>query len=575
MFRALTKFCRVGAPFLMMSGLACTGEISGRAAGGPDGTSTPPGMMPVPGMMTTPPAATPSQPGDPGMAGDPPSTISTASMCVANKPGPRLLRRLTAAQLDNTVRDLFHNAAAPRSDVFNDPQILGFTGDAAALVVRDLTSQQLMTYAEQVSRWAVSTLAPTDLAPCATMTTDCRTQFIKQFGMRAFRQPLSDAMVARYETLFAAGSTFQAGLQTTITALLQSPYFLYRRELGAPDPSAPGIVRLTPYEVASNISYLITRSMPDDLLLQAAGANQLATREQIDAQVERLLLDPRNRQTVNTFMGEWMESKRVADVLKDPKIFDLSDAMRADMQSETAALVEDVVFNRKGTLSDLFKADYTFVNASLAKHYGITGVTGDQLVKAKVPHDTGILAQGSMLAGHAGMTYSSPTLRGKLVRTRLLCESLPPPPANVDTNIHPPDDAKTTREIFSRHAESPACGSCHQMMDPIGFGFEHYDVVGRYRDTENGVPIDASGLIKGENFSFNGLGQLNDYLSTNGEVQQCMLRFMSYFAYGASGWADDGCTFNAITKEAAASNWSIRSILTAITHAPHFTTRVQ
>jgi hypothetical protein len=425
-----------------------------------------------------------------------------------------------------------------------------------------------------VAHWAVTTIAA-DIAPCNQMTADCRTQFVKQFGLRAFRQPLSDGKVARYEKLFASGTTFEQGLELTITAMLQSPYFLYRRELGEPDAQKPGLVRLTPYEVASNISYLIARSMPDDQLLQAAAQNQLATREQIDLQVERLLQDPKNRQTIHTFMSEWLDSKRVALVLKDPKVYDFTDALRADMERETAALVEEVVFTRRGSLTDLLKADYTFLNANLAKHYGISGVTGDQLVKVNAMRDAGILAQGSILAGHAGMTYSSPTLRGKLVRTRLLCESLPPPPSDVDTMIKVPANAKTTREIFRVHSENPACSACHLLMDPIGFGFERYDVVGRRRTTENGQPIDATGVINGPNFRFDGLAELTDYLTKNEKVSQCMVRVMAYSAYGAASWNEDACTFDAIAAEAAASQWSIRSVLTAITRAPHFTTRVQ
>jgi hypothetical protein len=580
MLRALRKYCVIGAPMLAM---ACTGQIgTGGSSRGSDRGNNPvdPGNPDDPGDTTDP-----TKPTDPGMVKppvkpvdmmpsiDPPQTISPGGKCVANKPGPRMLRRLTAEQLDNSVRDLFRNASAPKSDVFNDPQVLGFTGDANALLVRDLGSQQLMSYAEQVAHWAVATV--TDVSPCKEMTPACRTQFIKTFGQRAFRQPLTDVMVSRYEKLFATGMTFDEGLELTITALLQSPYFLYRRELGEADPQNAGLVRLTPYELATSISYLITRTMPDDALMQAAAANQLATREQIDAQVERLLQDPKNRQTMNTFMSEWLETKRVEGVLKDPKIFDFPDALRADMERETAALVEDVVFTRKGTLSDLFKADYTFVNASLAKHYGIAGVTGTDFVKTPAPHDTGILAQGSLMAGHAGMTFSSPTLRGKLIRTRFLCEDLPPPPANVNTNIVPPKDAKTTREIFQHHVESPACGGCHQMMDPIGFGFENYDVAGRYRTMENGIAVDTSGLIVGSEVKFKGLNELNTYLSTNDDVRACMVRFMSYYSYGATGWTDDGCTIDAINAEAQKSNWSIRSVLTAITHAPHFTTRVQ
>jgi hypothetical protein len=580
MVRTLRKLCLVGAPMLAV---ACTGQIGAGSGGDPGASGSTPGstspgdpgstMGPSgngnPGMTTNPVSSDPLAP-----PLDPPSSISGGQKCVSGKPGPRLLRRLSAEQLDNSVRDLFRNANAPKSDVFNDPEVLGFTGDASALLVRDLTSQQLMTYGEQVAHWAVTTVAA-DLTPCKEMTPACRTQFIKQFGLRAFRQPLTDDKVARYEALFATGTTFEDGLEVTLTAMLQSPYFLYRRELGEPDAANPGIVKLTPYEVASNISYLIARSMPDDLLLQAAADNQLGTNEQIDAQVERLLQDPKNRLTMNTFMSEWLETKKVAVVLKDPKVFDFQDALRADMQRETAALVEDIVFTRKGTLSDLLKSDYTFVNANLAKHYGLSGVTGDDLAKVTTTRDPGILAQGSILAGHAGITYGSPTLRGKLVRTRLLCESLPPPPANVDTNIHPPLDAKTTRAIFADHTNNPACSGCHMLMDPIGFGFENYDVVGRYRTMENGEAVDASGLINGANVKFNGLGELSSYLATNNDVQQCMVRFLSYSAYGALSWPDDGCTSDAITKEAAASNWSIRGVLTAITHAPHFTSRVQ
>jgi hypothetical protein len=234
-----------------------------------------------------------------------------------------------------------------------------------------------------------------------------------------------------------------------------------------------------------------------------------------------------------------------------------------------------VVFTRKGSLADLLNTDYTFVNAALAKHYGLPPVTGNELQKVTTKRDKGILAQGSLMSGHAGIIYSSPTLRGKLVRTRLLCQDLPPPPSNVNTMIVPPMGAKTTREIFQAHVMNPVCGPCHRTMDPIGFGFENYDVAGRYRTEENGVPIDASGEITGDNFKFNGMAELNDYLSKNEEVKECMVRFMSYFAYGATGWAEDGCTRDSIVNEAKTSNWSIRSVLTAITHAPHFTTRVQ
>ena len=575
MSRALRKLCLVGAPVLA---LACTGEIgegkNGATAPSNGGSTAPNQPSPNGNGNGSPAPGGPSTPAQPPGSLEPPSTISGAQTCKSGKPGPRLLRRLSAEQLDNSVRDLFRNPAAPKSDVFNDPQVLGFTGDASALLVRDLGSQQLMSYAEQVARWAVATV--TDLSPCKEMTPACRTDFIKKFGQRAFRQPLKEATVARYEKLFAGAMTFEQGLELTITAMLQSPHFLYRTELGEPDAAKPGLVRLTPYEIASNISYLITRSTPDDQLLAAAAGNQLSSAAQIDAQVERLLADPKNRQTMHTFMSEWLESKRVAMVLKDPKVFDFPDALRADMERETAALIEDVVFTRKGSMTDLLTTNYTFVNAALAKHYGVTGVTSaTDLVKTTTMRDPGILVQGSMMAGHGGTEFSSPTLRGKMVRTRLLCESLPPPPDDVDTMIKVPENAKTTRQIFETHSMNASCEGCHKVMDPIGYAFENYDLVGRYRTQENGVTIDPSGVIHGRDFRFANLRELNDYLANSKDVRQCMVRFLSYFAYGAANWADDGCTHDAITAEAEKANWSIRSVLTAITHAPHFTTRVQ
>jgi hypothetical protein len=204
MLRALRKLCLVGVPVLAV---ACTGQISDRnGAGGPgpSGPGSPGGPStggnPGPGGPSGGNPGGPSTPGtpEPGMTStDPPSTISGSRQCVSGKPGPRLLRRLSAEQLDNTVRDLFRNAAVPKSDVFNDPQVLGFSGDAAALLVRDLGSQQLMSYAESVARWAV-TNAAAQIAPCNQMTPDCRKQFISQFGLRAFRQPLDAGKVDRY-----------------------------------------------------------------------------------------------------------------------------------------------------------------------------------------------------------------------------------------------------------------------------------------------------------------------------------------------------------------------------------------
>ena len=208
----------------------------------------------------------------------PPTALPPESPCTTGSSGPRLLRRLSAPEFAASVRDLFGDQSAPVATVFNDPPALGFRVDANGLLVRDLTGQQLMDNAETLARWAVSNRLDS-LSTCTTMDAACRQQFINSFGKRAFRGPLSSTRLADYDQLFVAETSFSAGAEAVISAMLQSPYFLYRRELGADsaNPPATGDVALTPYEIASSLSYLLIGSMPDDQLMAAADAGSLST----------------------------------------------------------------------------------------------------------------------------------------------------------------------------------------------------------------------------------------------------------------------------------------------------------
>ena len=493
-------------------------------------------------------------------------------------PGPRVLRRLTQAQLNATLQDLFRDPTVPQATFFADSPVLGFTADANALVVQDLTAQQLMDFGDQVATWVDT--HPTSVAACTTTDTTCVQSIVGSFGKRAFRSPLSAAQLQSYTTLFQAQGDFADGLHTLVQAMLQSPYFLYRQELGTKNATT-GQFDLTPYEIASGLSYLLIGSMPDDALMAAADAGQLATQAQLDAQAARLLQDPRGQTAVADFMTGWLGIDRVLTIVKDSSVYGaLTDSLRSSMYNETRALVVDS-FTSGGTFAGALTANYTFLDSSLAQYYGVNG-GGATATKTTLPagtRDAGLLAHGSILSGYADANISSPVLRGKMVRMRLLCQALPPPPGNLATALAPASGVQTTRQHFEAHDTMQPCAGCHIYLDPVGFGFEGYDGIGRHRTTDNGLPVDTSGTLKsmsgGSDLSFAGLSDLSSYLASDPDVETCMTRYWTYYAFGQTSWPQNGCTEDAIAGEAAGKGNTLQSVLMAIVHAPHFISRVQ
>jgi hypothetical protein len=299
------------------------------------------------------------------------------------------------------------------------------------------------------------------------------------------------------------------------------------------------------------------------------------------------------------FMTGWLGLRRLYTTVKNDSIFMLTDALRADMAAETRSLILDT-FKSSGGMSDLLSADHSFLTKNLADFYGITS-TGLTTSPTKVTYtsstkrDGGILAHASILVGYARADISSPTQRGHLVRTRLLCQNIPDPPNNIDTMLHPAANATTTRDhyllehsLLNADPTQSICTGCHQQMDWIGFTSEHYDAFGRWRDTETIPPnpataIDASGKILNANptdrdVTVNGLtgsAGLETYLAGNDDLKHCMVRYWSYYAYGSASWDQDACTYSAIEQNASGSAYSLPSVLQGIVHAPHFTTRAR
>ena len=527
-----------------------------------------------------------------GSVNAPPDALPDPQACTSNAPGPRKLWRLSGPEFEASVRSIFGDTsgAAPVGSVFSDPIVLGFSVDANALLVQGLGASQLMDSAEAVAAWAAQNNKLSQFGNCQTVDKSCAQKFIQAFGRRAFRQTLAadDARVAAYTSLFTAEKDFSNAAQSVVTAMLQSPYFLYRSELGK---EQGGVYTLTPHEVASELSYLLTNNTPDDTLLSAAdsvASGSLSLEQMIDQQTDRLVAagSASNATAVMGFMTGWLGLDRLYSTAKDDTVYMLTTAMRDNMAAEAQNLIVEA-FNNSGSLGSVLATDHTFVNKDLAAFYGFPTTGLDASFKsvqipADSPRDSGLLATGAILNGYARPDTSSPTQRGHLVRTRMLCQGIDPPPAGVDTTFHPSDVAQTTRQRYEESHSVGGCLGCHKRMDFIGFGFEHYDAFGRYRDMENGLPIDDSLQVldppSGEEAMLAGLsgpGSLGEYLAASDDVQKCMLRYWTYFAYGSSSWAQDACTYDAIYQEASQASFGLKDALKAIIHAQNFTTRVK
>jgi hypothetical protein len=516
-----------------------------------------------------------------GMAGMPPVGGELAD---CPTPGPRLIRRLTPIQFRNTLVDVFQDGSVPAAEVLSDPSVLRFRVDADTPVIRDLDAALLMDYAETVAAWVVDSKLSA-LSSCRSNDQGCTRSFIESLGRKLYREPLSEPQIAAYQALFTAETAFEDGAEVAIMAMLQSPYLLYRRELGTPDSAAPGEFVLTPYEVASQLSYFITGSAPDQSLLAAAAEGRLVTQADIDREAERLLGTELARESLKRFVASWFELDGLPQKAKDDSVFPLGASMRSSMIGESQAFFVDAFYSN-ATIGSLFAAEHSFVNGELAGLYGLPG-GGDGFSRVELGSSNrarGLLGQAAFLTAHSQPENSSPVQRGRFVRDRILCEGIPEIPADLNTNLANGASFATNRERYVQHAQDGACVGCHLKFDPVGFAFEHFDGVGRYRDQENGNPIDATGTLiepPGDNglpaadVPLDGAESLIDYLADNEHVRACFVRYLSYYAHGRDNWSEKKCNDDSVRREARDNGNTIRSVLFGILHAPTFTRRTQ
>lgn len=493
--------------------------------------------------------------------------------CVTPSPGASPLRRLTQSQYDNTVRDLLGDATHPAQS-FPPDETSGEFSNATSLTVSPLLAQAYQTAAEALAAKAIakkSTLLPCD--PVSAGEDSCAKQFIAKFGRRAYRRPLTpveaSALFALYTTN-KTGGTFDEGIQSVIEAMLQSAPFLYRVEFGATDTAKGSVLPLAPYEMASRLSYFLWNSMPDDVLLAAADTNALSTSDQIAAQARRMIADSKAHDTTRDFFDQWLKLKSLDGVSKDSATYpDFNDGVRASMLAETRAFVDWVMWSAGGSVETLLSSNVSFVDANTARLYGIQAPQGGGVVKTTLDASqrAGILTQPSILTIIAKPNQSSPVLRGKFVRERFLCQPLPPPPANLV--IIPPEvkPGATTRERFAEHDKNPACAGCHTLMDPIGFGFEHYDGMGKFRTTDQNLPVDATGALSDSDVdgTFDGAVELAKKLAQSKAVKECVATEWFRYAFGRGETQDDSCSLTAAKKAFGGAQYDMRELLVALT----------
>jgi hypothetical protein len=419
------------------------------------------------------------------------------------------------------------------------------------------------------------------LVPCdaAADAAGCAEKFVRQFGQRAFRRPVTDAEAARYKKLVTASPTFASGVAAAVRAFVSSPHFLYRPEGGQVAAGATG--RLTAYETASALSYLFWGSMPDQALFDAAAAGKLDTKAGIEDQARRLLADPRSRQAVGSFASQWLGAQEMLVADKEPSLFpELDGNLRKSMVEETERFVTNVVFDSTRRYDELLRADYTFVNPSLAALYGVSAPSGSwQKQTYADPYRAGLLAHASLLGAYARSDQTSPIKRGLFVRRRLLCQDLPPPPADVPP-VPAVDPKASTRERFRQHTSVAGCAVCHRYIDGIGFGFERFDAIGRLRDNDNGHAIDSSGNmndVEGLNTNtpgpYSDIRGLADVLAASTAAKDCLATQYYRFSRGAFENGESACALGEMQKRFRDSGYDIQELMIAVTQTADFVNR--
>jgi hypothetical protein len=547
--------------------VACTGKIGSSLSKADDDPANN-GSGPSPNTTTT--------------TGNSPTNATAKIRCEQSQLGPPLLRRLSQWEMETSLRDIFPEISNTWSGVKlggDTVSSLGFKTDASLLVVGEQTAKEILKSAEEVAVLVTDDTHLPAILPCSQTDPNqsCAEEMILKYGHRLFRRPLSEEERQRYMDYFQSVATradFKMGLKWTLVSLIQSPYSMYRSELGAENA---GTYQLSQYEIASELAYVFAGTTPSPALLEKAKNGELNSPEVLVTEARALLQTANGKEVMNSFFKQWIGYDTVRSKVKNTVTN--FDEVRTAMSAETQAFVDEIVYQRKGNVKELLTSNFTFVNPTLATFYGYGSPTGNEYTMTERPAEWGIglLAQGSLLAANAHSDSSSPTLRGLNVYQHLFCNVRPKPPANIPAIEPPAPGAKTTRERYENaHAGKSPCDGCHKYFDPIGFAFEHFDENGRYRANENGLPIDDSGHVLSKTdqtklMEFTGITDLSKQLSESEDVTDCVSGLMAAYAFSGAGGVS--CLAEEARSALAKGEIGLLDYMSQLAAAPHFTQR--
>lgn len=504
-------------------------------------------------------------------------------MCPTPQVPRTALRRLTRFEYANSAKLLLNVDTTSVNDLPVDEVTDGFDNNAAVLTVSALHAEKYVLVSEALAKLAVKNTAFVSCDTSKKTEETCAREFAQSFGRRAFRRPTTANDEQMFMTAYAAGKnggSHAEGIEVMVRMALQSPDFLYRLELTTPSDAAAKLVPLNQFELATRLSYLIWGSGPDDALLDAAQRGELATKEQVATRAKAMLADSKAKVAISNFYNQWIGTSRLGITTKNTTLFpNYSAEVRDAMARELPSFVEYVMWSGDHKLSTLLTSQVGFITAPLAKIYGLpmlTGTTPQMVTFAENQGRAGILTQAGFLSVQAHPDQTSPVLRGKFIRTKLLCQPPPPPPDDVD--ITPPEvsEGGTARDRFSAHLKAGnSCQGCHTLMDPIGFAFENFDAIGQYRTKDNNQDIDASGEVFGTSDpalggKFNGVRELASKLAQSELVKDCMATQWFRFASGRSEAEGDACSLSTLQERFAASGGDLGELVVAMTQVDAF-----
>lgn len=410
---------------------------------------------------------------------------------------------------------------------------------------------------------------------------DCARAIVGKFARRAFRRPVEreelDRLIDLGRNVMLEGESFERAIEVCIQAVLVSPHFLFRVEVDAEPDNPKAVHPINEFELASRLSYFLWSSMPDEELFRLAEQNALRGNNNLRLQVERMLKDPKSQAFIENFAGQWLQTRNLKQMTPDPKLFPaFNDALRESMRMETELFFGEIVRGNHSIL-DLLDADFTFVNERLAKHYGISGVRGEKFQRVKLDGErrAGVLTQASILTLTSNPTRTSPVKRGKWVLENILGAPPPPPPPNVEELK---TDEKTVlsgslRQRMEQHREDPSCASCHQRMDPLGFGFENFDAIGAWRTKDGNFEIDPAGVLPtGE--SFKTPRELRIILkNSKDDFARCLTEKLLTYSLGRGLEYYDKCAVDSLTAKIAKDNYRITTLIHEIVQSDPFQKR--